>query len=282
MGKSIWHSTRLLLGITLIFIGFTSAFAEFRKSTSPFDQITPADDVAGQDEGFAPYYIPIDAGGSQAQHPVSNESLSAPTLETNAAIPETVTDDSALIGSAPIKSEDIANKPPPQNLPRVYVPRKIVIEKIGLEAPIIPVSPVDIDYQGKTYQQWKAPDSFAVGWHNTSALLGETGNTVLNGHHNIYGEVFRNLVELENGDIITIYSGDKAFKYVVANKLILEERFQPLENRLNNARWIMPSSDERLTLITCWPYESNTHRVVVVAVPYEQIDLGTSPDETTK
>jgi sortase (surface protein transpeptidase) len=31
----------------------------------------------------------------------------------------------------------------------------------------------------------------------------------------------------------------------------------------------MPSGDERLTLVTCWPYEwpGNSHRVVVVGRP---------------
>jgi sortase (surface protein transpeptidase) len=31
----------------------------------------------------------------------------------------------------------------------------------------------------------------------------------------------------------------------------------------------MPSGDERLTLVTCWPYEwpGNSHRVIVVARP---------------
>jgi len=37
--------------------------------------------------------------------------------------------------------------------------------------------------------------------------------------------------------------------------------------RQENARWIAPTDDERLTLVTCWPYTNNTHRVVVVAKP---------------
>jgi sortase (surface protein transpeptidase) len=55
--------------------------------------------------------------------------------------------------------------------------------------------------------------------------------------------------------------------YRVEMNLILKERFQPVEVRLQNAAWILPSQDERLTLISCWPYESNTHRVVIVALP---------------
>ena len=42
---------------------------------------------------------------------------------------------------------------------------------------------------------------------------------------------------------------------------------EPLDVRQANARWILPTTDERVTLITCWPYESNSHRLVVIALP---------------
>jgi len=93
------------------------------------------------------------------------------------------------------------------------------------------------------------------------------GNTVLNGHHNIKGEVFRDVYRVQVGDELFLYSGSVEFDYVVVYTAILEERNQPLEVRLANAEWIKATEDERITLITCWPYESNTHRVVVVAVP---------------
>ena len=115
--------------------------------------------------------------------------------------------------------------------------------------------------------QWDVPDHFAAGWQDESALLGVTGNTVLNGHHNAYGKVFQNLINLNVGDTITVYSGDQAFKYRIATKLLLPERFQSIQLRLENARWIMPSTDQRLTLVTCWPPDSNTHRVIIVAFP---------------
>jgi LPXTG-site transpeptidase (sortase) family protein len=89
----------------------------------------------------------------------------------------------------------------------------------------------------------------------------------MNGHHNIYGEVFRDLYRVQVGEEIEVTSGDKVFTYVVVYTGVLPERNQPLDVRLANAEWIQGTEDERLTLITCWPYESNTHRVVVVAVP---------------
>jgi sortase A len=83
------------------------------------------------------------------------------------------------------------------------------------------------------------------------------------------GEVFRNLVKLQRGDLITIYSGDTPYYYEITARKILPERGQPDAVRRENARWIMPTTDERITLITCWPYTSNTHRLIIVAKPVE-------------
>jgi sortase A len=47
----------------------------------------------------------------------------------------------------------------------------------------------------------------------------------------------------------------------------VKERGEPVEARRQNARWMNPTEDERLTMITCWPYTSNTHRLIVVAKP---------------
>jgi sortase A len=55
--------------------------------------------------------------------------------------------------------------------------------------------------------------------------------------------------------------------------MILPEKYEQIEVRMNNAQWILPSVDERLTLISCWPYETNTHRLIVVARPLGQESL---------
>ena len=127
-----------------------------------------------------------------------------------------------------------------------------------------------MEEDGQTYElvQWEAPDEKAAGWHSNSAPLGEIGNTVLNGHHNVYGKVFGSLVYLQEGDFIQVYgSDDKWYTYVVANKMVVPERDVPLQQRMENAAWILPSDDERLTLITCWPQQTNTHRLIIVASP---------------
>jgi sortase A len=97
--------------------------------------------------------------------------------------------------------------------------------------------------------------------------LGIPGNTVLNGHHFVYGEVFGGLVDLKEGDLIQVYSGQTVFVYRIKLKMLLRELNEPVEVRYANARWIMPSSDERLTLVTCWPKTGNSHRLIIVAFP---------------
>ena len=48
---------------------------------------------------------------------------------------------------------------------------------------------------------------------------------------------------------------------------LLREKGVPEEIRGENAKWIEPTEDERLTLVSCWPFVKPDHRVVVVARP---------------
>jgi len=146
-------------------------------------------------------------------------------------------------------------------------PDRLVIPKLGIDVRIQRVLLVPKEENGTTYYQWQVPRGDEVGWHETSALLGQTGNTVLNGHNNIYGEVFRDLVELELGDEIIVYDSERPFVYQVIHQEIMPENGQPLSVRIHNARWIQPTGDERITLVTCWPYTTNSNRLVVIAKP---------------
>jgi sortase A len=191
-------------------------------------------------------------------------------------MPVTMTQPAAAVGSDPgtAKPTEGQGESSPQVVPitpapgPAEIPIRLVIPSIGLDAPVIPAKTKSIKAAGgQEYQQWQAPDEFAAGWHDSSALLGQTGNIVLNGHHNVYGKVFSRLVDLKEGDLIIVYSADKTYEYSITNKMILPERNQQLDVRMDNARWILPSADERLTLITCWPAANNTHRLIIVAKP---------------
>lgn len=151
--------------------------------------------------------------------------------------------------------------------PRPGTPQRIVIPQINLDAPVERIGVEPVQSGGNTYYQWLVPEGYRAGWHDNSALLGERGNTVLNGHHNVHGEVFRDLVSLNEGDTIILYDAERTYTYQVTHKEIFLERGQPIQVRLQNAQWIAPTPDERITLVTCWPYTDNSHRLVIVAEP---------------
>jgi LPXTG-site transpeptidase (sortase) family protein len=147
------------------------------------------------------------------------------------------------------------------------IPDKIEIPSIDLVAPVKIAEFNFTDVEGETFGQWIPAAEFAAAWHPDSALLGADGNTVINGHHNEDGEVFGELVNLESGDMVYIYTKGKKYTFVIANKMILLERGQPLDVQLENAVWLGRTDDVRLTLVTCWPATSNTHRLILVARP---------------
>ena len=154
-------------------------------------------------------------------------------------------------------------------------PKRISIPAIGIDAPISAVGlslpPAGQSEDEEQVLQWAVPNGYEVGWHQTSAPLRAPGNTVLNGHNNMYGAVFRNLVDLELGDRLILYDDTGSYEYEVTQRELFEEDGQSLKDRHWNARWMLPTSDERLTIISCWPFKSNSHRIVVIAHPVDEV-----------
>ena len=230
-------------GALLLMWGTGSTVAAFFGALDAF----PGGDEDIPVEGFVPYALPLDAetlaSGDygegvtlrQINPMLDHETLAA--LQAHSELPQTPAE-------APIR---------------------LVIDSIGLNEPVADAHMRMVWVGGQQYEQWTAPDEKAVGWHTRSARLGEIGNTVLNGHHNAYGEVFRQLEDVQLGDVVMVSGRNQVYRYVVVNRMILPERKLGAEDRLDNARWISPSEDERLTLVTCHPYESNTHRLILVA-----------------
>ncbi|MFQ6059422.1 MAG: sortase [Anaerolineae bacterium] len=166
------------------------------------------------------------------------------------------------------KSRETAEPPTPTPVrpPAHSPPTRIVIPRIGVDAKVVEVGWKLINQKGEMVSVWETAD-YAAGFHKTSAFPGNPGNTVISGHHNIKGEVFRYLVDLEPGDEIILYAEGREYRYVVTDNFIIQEAGVSAEQRRRNAQWIAPTEDERLTLVTCWPYWTNTHRVIVIAKP---------------
>jgi len=121
-------------------------------------------------------------------------------------------------------------------------------------------------YDGTVYSEWQDV-RYAAGWHINSAVPGEAGNIVVSGHNNVYGAVFRDLWRLRAGEQIYLYSGDTRYTYVVDQVTVMPEEQATAKQQAELASYIVQTADNRLTLVSCWPPNSNTHRVFVVAHP---------------
>lgn len=158
-------------------------------------------------------------------------------------------------------------------------PDRIAIPSIQVDSEVQPVYAQQSQIGDQWFRNWQTA-SYAVGYHESSALLGQVGNTVLSGHNNIKGSVFQNLYQLEPGAIIQVYADGFRYDYVIRDRFIVREAGVSLEQRLQNASWIQPTIDERLTLVSCWPPEGNAYRVIIVAMPAnrEQQQAFDAPD----
>ncbi len=205
--------------------------------------------------------------GEATPTPVSDAETSPESTATPTNTPVPLTNTPTPVVDLPLTNTPVPTPaPPPPPAGDSGPPSRIVIESVGIDTPVVPVGWSVVEQNGRQYSIWDVAD-YAGGWHETSALPGQPGNTVLSGHHNIKGEVFRYLVDVQEGDEVDVYVEDTVYRYYVQQKLIVKEKGEPVEVRRQNAQWISPTDDIRLTLVTCWPYTNNTHRVIVVARP---------------
>ncbi len=216
-------------------------------------------------ERLEPAYVPT-LTPNTAPNPFVPEPPVQPTAEVPILLPETPLETDGLPSFAAVY-----DAPTFFNSAISGQPVRIIIPRLNVDAAVHRSGLQTIVDDGRRYFQWAVPSGFAVGWHETSAPLGGPGNTVLNGHNNIYGEVFRDLVELEIGDQLILYDNNgQTFNYEIQQQELLAETDQPIAVRIENARWIEATQDERVTLISCWPYATNAYRVIVIARPVVQ------------
>lgn len=104
----------------------------------------------------------------------------------------------------------------------------IKINAIGLEAPIV---------EGENNL------NYTVGKYTNSADFGAYGNTILAAHNNMAGSIFRDLKDVNVGEIITIETKRNIFNYKVTDKIVVEP---------NDSSVLKENMREKeITLITC-------------------------------
>ena len=122
-------------------------------------------------------------------------------------------------------------------------PTRITIPAIGIDAPVV---------EGTGWEQLKK----GVGRQPGTGDPGQIGNMVLAAHNDIFGEIFRDLDQLNNGDEIIVQSTTRTFTYVIRDTRIVE----PTEVSIMD-----PTQEPTTTLISCYPYLVDTQRIVVIA-----------------
>ena len=181
---------------------------------------------------------------------------------TTAPTPTTLATPTPL-AKIPIPKSDIAQLA--NDLYGSRVIEQISIPALNVESRVVPVGwrvNFSDNFQSGEFE-WDSPDS-NVGWIITSALPDETGNVVLYGHNNLYGKIFENLADLAQGDRVYLQTGNQRWEYKVRNILLLPVIGASREQLKNYQKYLQPTQDARVTLISCWPPISNTHRVVVI------------------
>ena len=277
------HNLVVAIGMVVILFGLANVASVVSAISTPETE-TAAQTGILEAGGWPEQAQPVDWVGShvtsqtQVGHAAELEALPAPSASFLAqAFNEEVEDQPSELRDLLLPEQHDAEMLYPQEIAEQIAalptpatpetPLRLIIPAIDLEAPILPAEAELLVIAERTYQVWRAPDQFGAGWHVTSAPLGATGNTVLNGHHNVFGEVFKRLAELSPGDEVIVESEIATHHFIITNRMIQPEKYASLSERVQNARWILPSEDERLTLVTCWPFESNTHRLILVARP---------------
>lgn len=120
---------------------------------------------------------------------------------------------------------------------------RLQIPKINQDVPVV---------EGDGPEQLKK----GVGHAIYSANPGETGNVVLSAHNDIQGEIFRDLDQLEEGDLVILFSERKSYTYVVEDVLIVEP---------HQVEFLESTDESVTTLISCYPYLIDKQRIIVIA-----------------
>ncbi len=140
--------------------------------------------------------------------------------------------------------QPVINRAPPTDQTAL----RLIIPKLNLDQTIV---------QGT---DWEALKQGIGQLQNGVTPVNSTGNLVLNAHNDIYGELFRHLDQLEAGDRFQVQTRTDIFTYEVTSW----DLYKPTEVGILESR-----GEPTATLISCYPYQVDTERIVVFA---KQVD----------
>lgn len=138
--------------------------------------------------------------------------------------------------------QTLANLPIPTQGPQQA--QRIQVPTIRVDAPVV---------QGDGWEQLKK----GVGQHPGTPNPGDKGNIILSAHNDVFGEIFRNLDQLQEGDQVILFNSQRTYTYIVQRTQIVEP---------TQVEVMSPSQEATLTLISCYPYMVDKQRIVVTAL----------------
>lgn len=271
--KILWTSGNLLMLLGLYIFLFTGGLLADERylvyaASGGNDTMAPVTDASMVQtdppvQAVSPAAQTAEAGAQPTPRPApvpaaAPDSPSLPTLNepqdelSSAVLPPTVEQEPSTVEQGPSTITRIV-------IPTIRVDKKVV--EVGWT--------VQRDVSGQAVAVWDV-DKYRVGHHTGTSNPGGGGNIVLAGHSGGPAYPFNDIYYLTPGDPIQLYSAGNVYEYRVSEHILLDEVGQPLERRIENARYIGPTEEEVITMVACWPLtgpDKFTQRIVIRATP---------------
>ncbi len=140
---------------------------------------------------------------------------------------------------------------------QVFLPPDIQRPPPTDETPLVLRIPkINVDHSIVQGVDWEALKLGIGQVQNGTSPSTPNGNVVLAAHNDIYGELFRYLDQLEPGDKFQIQTKENLYTYTITGWDI----YQPTDVHV-----MEPRGRAGATLISCYPYQVSTERIVVFA-----------------
>ncbi|MGE5603839.1 MAG: sortase [Nitrososphaerales archaeon] len=265
----------------------TSAAAAARATriAKESDQATPA--LRARASGREPANSAQLAASAKAaltatRRPILPAPSSAPTQRPSATATRP-SPTAVLLAAAPKPTQEATAAPAPTAAP--VLPVRLQIPDLKIDTPVVEMGWNVVQTKNGPVSEWAIPKN-AAGHHLNSATIGQPDNLVISGHNNIFGRVFMPISQawtndgkvkvdnftdrshvLDGRELVLFDVAGHAYKYVITDFYRLRDSGVSQQQRETNARYILPTNDERITIVTCWPPTNNTHRLIVIARP---------------
>lgn len=135
-------------------------------------------------------------------------------------------------------------------------PVRVVAQAIGLNVSVSNPSSTNVDVLDEALLKGAVR-------YPTSGMLGVDGTVLIFGHssylpivHNQNYKAFDGIQNLKNGEVVSVYSGTREYRYKVVSMRVADATEDVVE---------LPANGKHLILVTCDSFSKKTNRFVVTA-----------------